>query len=396
MSSGDGTDPAAAPVIVRTPQSVLPPTVLVQHEVRDVFAAQPGMSRLGQRLVSTAFDSAGVTTRRTVLDELQGDTDSDDSPFYDAASGRLIAAGTKQRNDRYIEQAGPLAVEVAGRALAAAPSIAPADVTHVITVSCTGFFAPGLDFVVARALGLPPSVQRYHLGFMGCYAALPALRAAAQFCRADPDAVVLVVSVELCTLHLRSSNDPDTIVATSLFGDGAAAALVSRRPLVAGERGLRVERFESRTTPTGVDAMAWTIGDEGFEMVLSATVPQVIGRYAVDALRPLLDDDPELTDALEPTALESGALADAVQHWAVHPGGRSIVDRVEAAFALRPQQVAPSRAVLAEVGNLSSATVLLVLERILRASVPAGDRVIAMAFGPGLTVESARFGVMAG
>src|SRR5690606_29197615 len=124
--------------------------------------------------------------------------------FYDRASGALLSPGTQSRNEIYAREATTLFVEAARRAVAADPEVTAADVTHVITVSCTGFHAPGPDYAIVRGLGLDQSVQRFHLGFMGCYASMPALRAAAQFCAADPDAVVLVVSVELCTLHLRS------------------------------------------------------------------------------------------------------------------------------------------------------------------------------------------------
>ena len=142
--------------------------------------------------------------------------------------------GTKVRNELYIVEATKLFVEAGRRALENCPGVTAADVTHVVTVSCTGFFAPGPDYMLVRELGLSPSTQRYHLGFMGCYAAMPALRTAKQFVEADPDAVVLVVSAELCSLHLRTSNDPDTIVASSLFADGAAAGIVSARDAVAG------------------------------------------------------------------------------------------------------------------------------------------------------------------
>ena len=238
-----------------------------------------------------------------------------------------------------------------------------------------------------RELGLAESVQRYHLGFMGCYASMPALRAAAQFCAADPEAVVLVVSVELCTLHLRSSEDPDVIVASSLFADGAAAGIVTARPLADGVRGLRLDRFHTAIAPQGEQDMAWTIGDHGFEMVLSTAVPQIIGETIHEALRPLY-----AADFAE--AFEDGTIGSAVRHWAIHPGGRSILDRVQERLGLSALQLDPARETLRENGNMSSATVLFVLRRILEGTregggAAVGDRVSAMAFGPGLTAESA-------
>lgn len=369
------------------PTTVVPPTVLVQKEVRDVLAAQPALTRLARRIVSTAFDASDIERRYTVLDELDldaGASGGTDVPvFYDHAAGELRSPGTKQRNDVYAEHSRRLYVEAGRAALEGTASVAAADVTHVITVSCTGFYAPGPDFFVARDLGLRPSVERYHLGFMGCYAALPALRMAAQFCRADPDAVVLVVSVELCTLHMRTSNDPDTIVASSLFGDGAAATIVTARE--PEERALRIDGFASRTVPDGEGDMAWRIGDSGFEMVLSNAVPSILGENIVDALEPLMAGEPHLSGALS-----DGAMSQAVQHWVIHPGGRSILDRVESALGLSETQLVPARDTLRDYGNMSSATVLFVLRNILDdPGAVDGERVAAMAFGPGLTVESA-------
>jgi alpha-pyrone synthase len=174
-------------VTLRALQTVVPPTILVQEQVRDVFAAQPGLSRLGQRLVTASFNLSGI-----------------DPQFFDAATQRLLMPGTRVRNELYIVEATKLFVEAGRRALAACPDIQAADVTHVVTVSCTGFYAPGPDYMLVRELGLRPATQRYHLGFMGCYASMPALRTAKQFVEADPNAVVLVVSAELCSLHLRT------------------------------------------------------------------------------------------------------------------------------------------------------------------------------------------------
>ncbi|GAA4774946.1 type III polyketide synthase [Microbacterium gilvum] len=366
--------------------TLVPPTVLHQDEVRDVFAAQPGQSRLAQRLVTTSFGVSGIERRHTVLRELGGgEPDGGEPLFYDRETRELRSPGTKARNEIYIREATRLYVDAGRAALAQQRALDADDVTHVITVSCTGFYAPGPDFVVARDLGLPADVQRFHLGFMGCYASLPALRLASQLCLADPDAVVLVISVELCTLHLRPSDDPDTIVATSLFSDGAGAALVTARPIGSDEPGFDLDRFASRVAPEGEGDMAWRIGDHGFEMVLSNAVPAILGRHVVDAVRPLLAPEPALA-----RALDDGAAGAAIPHWAVHPGGRSILDRVEASLHLDEAQLVPARATLRDFGNMSSATVLFVLRHILDSpAAAAGERVAAMAFGPGLTVESA-------
>ncbi|MEC5183996.1 alpha-pyrone synthase [Cryobacterium sp. MP_3.1] len=416
-------------VTLRALQTVVPPTVLVQEQVRDIFAAQPGLSRLAQRLVTASFNLSGIDTRHTVIEELTLDSQAPEPQFFDAATQRLLVPGTRVRNELYIEQATKLFVEAGRRALAACPGLDASDITHVVTVSCTGFYAPGPDYMLVRELGLAPSTQRYHLGFMGCYAAMPALRTAKQFVLADPSAVVLVVSAELCSLHLRTSSDPDTIVASSLFSDGAAAGIVSSRAPVAGETALNLDHFETVITPVGEGDMAWKIGDEGFEMVLSSYVPHIIDEHIESALAPLFGRDESLTLALAAgvvaeadavtvqaqeqqsqsvdgggspgqvlTAATTGsALSTAIAHWAIHPGGRSILDKTEAKLGLTEAQLVPSRETLRTNGNMSSATILFVMKEILEGAATAdGDRVCAMAFGPGLTVESGLMTVQRG
>ena len=426
-------------VTLRALQTVVPPTILIQDQVRDVFAAQPDLSRLAQRLVSTSFNLSGIDKRHTVIEELTLDADAADPRFFDPVTQRLLMPSTKVRNELYITEATKLFVEAGRRALEACPGINAADVTHVVTVSCTGFYAPGPDYMLVRELGLSPATQRYHLGFMGCYASMPALRTARQFVLADPAAVVLVVSAELCSLHLRTSNDPDTIVASSLFADGAAGGIVSSRPPEPGEVALNLDHFETVITPVGEGDMAWKIGDEGFEMVLSSYVPHIIDEHIEGALAPLFDRDETLAGLLptqevtvladvlsevlagslvasgagaglpdEPVASGAGALAGAgpgspdslstaIAHWAIHPGGRSILDKTEAKLGLTEAQLVPSRETLRQYGNMSSATILFVMKAIMDApTTEDGQRVCAMAFGPGLTVESGLMTVAVG
>ena len=379
------------PPVLRSLQTIVPDTVLVQEQVRDVFAQQPDLGRLAQRIVTTSFNVSGIDTRHTVIDELSPDSDVTDPVFFDRRTGMLLAPGTKARNDFYTREATVLFVEAARRAIDADPDLRPADVTHVITVSCTGFHAPGPEYEIVRALGLSDAVQRFHFGFMGCYASMPALRAASQFCVADENAVVLVVSVELCTLHLRTSENLDTIVASSLFADGAAAGIVTARDLPSPVPALRLDRFHTAIAPEGEKDMAWTIGDTGFEMILSTAVPQIIGETIIGALRPLYSPEEELGQAFE-----GGGVGEVVQHWAIHPGGRSILDKVQERLNLSDAQLHPAREVLRTNGNMSSATVLFILKRILEEEgARAGDRVSAMAFGPGLTAESAMMTVVA-
>lgn len=353
--------------------TAVPPTRLPQPQVRDLFAAQPGLSRLTQRMIDAAFEHSAIKTRHTVLPELAA---GGGTAFLDAGSRRIRSPGTGVRNDVYAREAPPLFAAAAREALVRSGTAA-ADITHVVTASCTGFFAPGPDFLLVRDLGLSATVSREHLGFLGCAAALPALRSAARICAADAAATVLLVCGEICTIHLRASSDPDQIISSAVFADGAAAAVVTAKAS-AGIR-LELDDFATAITEEGESAMAWTIGDHGFEMTLTTEVPRIVGREVRGALQPIIGDPAS------------------AQLWAVHPGGRSILDRVEAACALAPETLRHSRDILRDYGNMSSATILFVLQRILAdAGSSDGARLIAVAFAPGLTVESARLIVRTG
>lgn len=345
--------------------TALPETSVPQQDLRAFFADQPDVSRLTRRLIGAAFDAAGIEKRHTVLTGLGGSPDGE----FIGEDATLLTPGTGTRNDLYRDAAPRLAAQAARRALAEG-EISPSQISHVVTVSCTGFFAPGLDYRLIRDLGLPETVERSHLGFMGCAAALPGLRLASQITDSRSEAVVLVVCVELCSLHIRDTADAEQIVAASVFADGAAAAVVTADDAVGRSGGIMLERFTTALTSDGESDMVWTIGDHGFNMTLSAEVPRIIGREIRAAV------DRFLGDAEPPST------------WAVHPGGRSVLDRVEAGLALEPSALDSSRAVLREHGNMSSATILFILRRLLEDPAVSGP-IAALAFGPGLTVESA-------
>lgn len=355
--------------------TAVPATCVPQDRARAIFAGQPGADRLTQRLIRAAFDASAIERRHTVLAEFGDDLSPHDlipegrARFADG-EGRMLRPTTGSRNDLYLAEAPGLNARAARAALADAEVEASA-ITHVVTVSCTGFFAPGPDYHLVRDLGLDPAVERYHLGFIGCAAAMPGLRLATRICAAQPGAVVLVVCLELCTLHIRPSSDPQQIVAASVFADGAAAAIVTADEAIGRAGGLELDRFSTTLTSEGETDMVWTIGDHGFEMILSAEVPRIVGREIRGAVGTFLDGE---------------AMPDA---WAVHPGGRSVLDRVEAGLDLAPEALDASREVLRDYGNMSSATILFILRRLLSDDALAdGARVGALAFGPGLTVES--------
>ena len=353
--------------------TAVPATRIRQDDVRALFAAQDGVDRLTRRRIQAVFDASAIEQRHTVLADLATPPGprAAGAPAFVDAEGRLLSPTTGTRNDLYIATAPALSAEAARAALRDG-GVEPSAVTHVVTVSCTGLFAPGPDYRLVRDLGLSPTVERCHLGFIGCAAALPALRVATALAATRPDAVVLVVCTELCSLHVRASDDPQQIVAASVFADGAAAAIVTAAPAVGRPGGLELERFGTALTDEGETDMVWTIGDNGFEMVLSAEVPRIIGREIQGAVARFLGDDGE------PAV------------WAVHPGGRSVLDRVETGLELAPDALAASRGVLRDFGNMSSATILFILAALLRDdAVGDGARVAGLAFGPGLTVESA-------
>jgi len=279
----------------------------------------------------------------------------------------------EQRNELFIREADALSLRAAEKLLSGLPRLDRSRISHLITVSCTGFSAPGFDFHLQKSLGLSPGLHRFHLGFMGCYAALPALKLATDICRSRPEAHVLVVVLELCSLHLQLKPEREVMVANSLFADGAGAALVSARRGAEEGGVFRLERFAARAIPDSEQDMAWRLGSVAFDMRLSAYVPRLIQRNIGAILEDLL--------------AEAGLGRREVALWAIHPGGRAILDRAAASLGLGPQDLWASYQVLREYGNMSSATLLFVLELLLGAR--EGGRTFAAAFGPGLTVESA-------
>lgn len=324
----------------------------------------PSGERRLTRLLERVFRNAGIERRYSVLPDFADGS----GPFLDGAE--YAAPATSVRNEIYATEARRLGLRAARDAL---EGFDPTRITHVVTASCTGFVAPGPDVHLVRDLGLSPHVHRTHVGFMGCYGAFPALRLAQAFCRADPEAVVLVVSMELCTLHLDPDPSLDSLLSTALFADGAAAAVVASEPPPPG-RGYRLGPFATQLTDHDED-MAWTIGDRGFRMRLSGAIPRLV-RGEVDA-------------ALRTLWARAGAGPREMEAWAVHPGGPAVLDAVESALCLPEDALQASRGVLNDFGNMSSATVLFVLDRLRRETSGRSGRVAAMAFGPGLTIESA-------
>jgi predicted naringenin-chalcone synthase len=243
------------------------------------------------------------------------------------------------------------------------------EITHLIVTSCTGFSAPGIDLEMVKRIGLNPSIERTIIGFMGCYAAVNALKVARHIVRSEPHAKVLVLSIELCTLHFQQTFELEEMMPFLLFADGCAAALISSEP-----KGLSMERFYATVLPEAASQMAWHIRDLGFNMILSSRIPASVG----EAIHRASD------------AILAGLKPKDIELWAVHPGGRAILDAVEAALRLPITALNASRRVLRDFGNMSSATVLFVLKSLLEEN-KSGARGCAMSFGPGLTAETMLF-----
>ena len=349
------TKPAAVHSAVLTGQGLATPMALSQREIWDDVMS-PRLA--GNSLAKAIFLRAGISTRHSALD-----------PRVTDVSGWT----TGQRMRRYVVEARELGREAVRRALADA-QLRAEDVGLFVVVSCTGYSTPGLDIQIADDLGLPLSARRLIVGHMGCYAAIPGLGAGADFVRVHGLPAV-VLCVELPSLHLQPSTDPkdlQTVVSHALFADAAAAVVIE--PDASG--GLEILDTMAVTVPGSAPLMTWEVTDHGFRMGLSPKVPSVLSVHVRDAVENLI----------KPHGLTAGDVAG----WAVHPGGRRIVDVVAEQLDLAAEQVAASRAVLDGYGNCSSPTVLMVLDEVRRReALQPGDPVIAMAFGPGLTLCSA-------
>ncbi|MEJ2540789.1 MAG: type III polyketide synthase [Gemmatimonadota bacterium] len=347
----------------------VPPRVAHQDEAAELSPRFCDADKRQARMLRMLYRKSQVETRHTVAIRGEHGPLAHRIPYYPLATGpEDRGPTTHQRMQWYEQEAPPLAREASTSALAEA-GLDPSEVTHLVTVSCTGFFAPGIDAHLIGELGLSRAVHRTHVGFMGCHGALNGLRAAAAYA-SDPDARVLLCAVELCSLHFAYGWDPEMLVANTLFADGAAA--------VVGQGGGRESRWQLRASgtflmPDSDEAMSWRIGDHGFRMTLSPLVPERIREHLAAWLRPWLADQ--------------GVEAGEVGSWAVHPGGPRILDAVEEALELPEEALAVSRDVLRTHGNMSSPTVLFIVERMRRegARLPC----VALAFGPGLVVEAA-------
>ncbi len=340
-------------------------TAVPEHDVHDAFVvvaekmlADPQLRTVFRRMVRRA----NIAHRYSFLDpqKRSGHFSSHDAQeFYRPGN----FPDTAQRMELF-EQSAPILMRKAVDRLALNEE-ERSSITHVLVTCCTGLYAPGLDFEIVDHAGLSPGVERTMVGFMGCYAAINALKLARHIVRSDPKASVLMVNVELCTLHLQETQELEQVLSFLIFADGAAASLIT-----ACEQGFALDSFKAVMVPETRGLITWKIRGLGFDMLLSGQVPAELGR-----------------------ALHEGELMaerDGIDLWAVHPGGRSVLDAVEKGLELPAGALAASREVLSCFGNMSSATVMFVLQRMMQQARP-GQHGCAMSFGPGLVAETMRF-----
>lgn len=351
--------------------TAVPRHVMTQREATELARQVCATTEEQATLLKVLYRRSGVSARHTVVPHrvaLEWLHPADE----DSSVQTLVQLGptTYERMKFYEEHAPPLALDAAAKAIEQA-GVPGGEITHLITVSCTGFVAPGTDVALIRGLGLPATVERTQVGFMGCHGAINGLRVARGLAAADPEARVLVCAVELCSLHYHFGWDPKRCVGNSIFADGAAA-LVTRAGQPGDADAWGVAASGSCLIPNSTDAITWEVGDHGFLMGLSPLVPDLIRQH----LRPWMDA------WLDRQGLGVGEIGS----WAVHPGGPRIVTAVEEALELPAGSTAVSREVLAELGNMSSPTVVFILERLRERGAPRPC--VALGFGPGLMAEA--------
>lgn len=346
--------------------TAVPPNKFEQSQISSFMERLATSDEIKKR-IQTVFRASGIRTRHSVLADYGKKNDFD---FYPNTENLNPFPGTSLRMQAFKRYATSLSMEAIHDCRKRNQFVLQ-EITHLVTVSCTGMYAPGLDIDLVNQLPLQSTVNRTSLNFMGCFAAISAIKTANAFCLADPKAKVLIVCTELCSLHFQKEFTDDNILSNALFADGSAAILVE-----AGKSkgiSLKIESSHNEILSNGKEHMAWSIGDFGFEMKLSTYVPEVLSKAIVSFLNILtqkVNVDPS-----------------SIQHFAVHPGGKKILDSVAVQLGLSKDQLSPSYKTLQDYGNMSSPTVLFVLKKILEATVLENDRILTMAFGPGLTVE---------
>jgi len=360
------------PSIITSIGTANPPNKVSQQQVAEFMLRHLDLSPQKAKWLKKVYDASGIAYRYTVIPDYLKDQGA--YHFYPNNQELQPFPRINTRMDLYKEHALSLASDAIQNCIHQ-HQINANEVTHLITVSCTGMHAPGLDIELVRSLELADNIERTAIQYMGCYAVFNGFKVADHICQANPDAKVLLVSVELCTIHFQNGTDKDQIVANALFSDGAAAAMIEGNGQT--RTGLKLQQFTNKLIPEGQAHMTWSIGNFGFEMRLSNQVPQMLQGH----LKPILDELSQNGQFHKPDL------------YAIHPGGRKILEFAEEELAIEPSKNAYAKEILKNYGNMSSPTILFVLEKILanRTGQDDGKQLLALAFGPGLTLEAGRF-----
>ncbi|MCE3280173.1 MAG: chalcone and stilbene synthase domain protein [Bacteroidetes bacterium] len=325
------------------------------------------------RKLNMLFSNSGIEERYSVLPDF--DKSRNEHVFF---NGTPSKANVENRISVFKQRAIPLAIEAINDSCRKLnTSIEDYGVTHLITVTCTGLSAPGIDAEIIEQLKLPNDIYRTSVNFLGCNAAFHALKIADMICKTSSDARVLIVCVELCTLHFQPKHDNDNLLSNTIFGDGAAAVLLSSSDLFKENKGLSIEGFYSVLLNKGKDLMGWNISPVNFEMILDAGIPDFIGS--------------EIKVIVDKAVRKYELTREDIDHWAIHPGGKKIVDTIKKQLSLSEEASQPSYEVLNKYGNMSSPTILFVLNELIEEKCIDGENIFSMGFGPGLSVETALF-----
>jgi alpha-pyrone synthase len=345
---------------------------IAQQDAARFMVESLALSQTEQRKLKALYRLTGIKNRYSVLEDYSRNYGN--YRFFPNSENLEPFPGTQARMQVYGKEAARLGVAAIKNCLSQLKELDLQEITHLITVSCTGMYAPGIDIEIVRDLGLPGNVRRTAINFMGCYAAFNALKMANDICRANSEAKVLVVCVELCSLHFQNKADEDNLLSNALFGDGAAALLIEGQER--DKMQLSFENFYCDLAFEGVEDMAWRIGDQGFEMRLSSYIPDFIK----GGIGKLTD---KLLEAFKSQLTEK-------VYYAIHPGGKRILEAIEQALGLSKNDNRYAYDVLENYGNMSSPTVVFVLQALMRdlSGEDNGKPIVSFAFGPGLTLES--------
>lgn len=341
-----------------------------RHQQDDILAFMQRVyaaDAVDSRKMKFLYNQSGIKNRHSIIGDYSQPIQ--DWKFYPRSENLEPFPSLEQRMALYHKHAAALSVDAIRKCLNGV--LAAKEVTHLITVSCTGMSAPGLDLQVVEMMDLPKNIYRTSVNFMGCYAAIHALKIADSICAANNTARVLIVCTELCTLHFQKEHTINNITASMLFADGAAAVLVTHDHYQT--TGVQLKHFYSEITPRGKKDMAWELSSSGFLMTLSGYIPELI--------------EEDFEQLIQRSAQAAGIKVKDIDHWCIHPGGKRILTAVQKSLSLSDAALDASHQVLERYGNMSSPTILFVLKEMLKEPANKGN-VLGAAFGPGLTMET--------